>query len=411
MNVSTWAIKNPIPAIVFFMLLTFAGVVGFKMSGVQDFPDIELPMVIVAASLPGAAPAQLETEVARKIENAVASLQGVKHIYTNILDGDVNVTIEFELEKSAIEATNDVRDAISQVRADLPGEMRDPVVSKVSTAGRPIMTYVVSSATQDEEAVSWFIDNMATKHVLNVAGVGRISRIGGVTREVQVVLDQNRMSALGVTAADISQQLRRVQQETSGGRGDVGGAEQSVRTIATVKTIPELGGLDIPLADGRRVRLDQVANVTDTVSEQRAIALQDGKPVVAMEISRTRGASEVTVARNVRKAIEELRASHPTMKIDESIDNVWPVEENFIGSMRLLIDGALLAVVVVWFFLRDWRATLVVAAALPLSIIPTFLGMYWFGFTLNTVTLTALALVVGVLVDDAIVEVENIARH
>ena len=411
MNVSTWAIKNPIPAIVFFILLTFAGLVSFKMSGVQDFPDIELPMVTVSASLPGTAPAQLETEVARKIENAVATLQGVKHIYTNILDGAATVTVEFELEKNLTEATNDVRDAVSQVRADLPAEMRDPVVSKVSTAGRPIMIYVVSSATQDEEALSWFIDNAATKRILNVAGVGRVSRIGGVTREVQVILDQNRMSALGVTAAGVSQQLRRVQQETPGGRGDVGGAEQSVRTIATVKSIPELNGLDIPIADGRRVRLDQVATITDTVAEQRAIALQDGKPVVALEISRTRGASEVTVARNVRKAIDELRASHSTIKIDESIDNVLPVEENFNGSMILLVEGALLAVIVVWFFLRDWRSTLVAAAALPLSIIPTFLGMYWFGFTLNTVTLLSLALVVGVLVDDAIVEIENIARH
>lgn len=411
MNFSAWSIKNPIPAIVFFILLTFAGVVSFKLSGVQDFPDIELPMVTVSANLPGAAPAQLETEVARKIENSVATLQGVKHIYTNILDGTATINVEFNLEKNVVEATNEVRDAVSQVRADLPGELRDPVVSKVSTAGRPILTYVLSSPTQDEEALSWFVDNAVTKRILSVAGVGRVSRLGGVTREILVELDQAKMAAMGVTAADISRQLRLVQQEVPGGRGDVGGAEQSVRTIATVKTVAELSRLDIPLSDGRRVRLDQVAMVTDTIAERRAVALMDGKRVIAFEISRTKGASEVTIAKNVRSVITELRAAHPTIQIDEAVDNVWPVEENFTGSMYLLLEGGILAVIVVWFFLRDWRSTLVAATALPLSILPTFLGMYWFGFTLNTVTLLSLALVVGILVDDAIVEIENIARH
>lgn len=411
MNVSSWSIKNPIPVIVFFILLTFAGITSFKMSGVQDFPDIELPMVTVSAQLPGAAPAQMETEVARKIENSIATLQGVKHIYTNILDGTATINVEFNLEKNVIEATNEVRDAVSQVRADLPADLRDPVVSKFSTAGKPILTYVVSSASQDEEALSWFVDNAVTKRVLNVQGVGKVARLGGVSREIRVELDQSKMSALGVTAASVSQQLRLVQQEVPGGRGDVSAQEQSVRTIATVKTVAELASIELPLADGRRLRLDQVASITDTVAEQRAKALMNGKPVVAVEVSRSKGASEVAVARGVRAAMEELRAQHPTIKIEEAFDNVWPVEENFNGSMYLLIEGAILAVIVVWFFLRDWRSTLVAASALPLSIIPTFLGMYWFGFTLNTVTLLSLALVVGILVDDAIVEIENIARH
>ena len=411
MNFSTWAIKNPIPSIVFFILLTFAGMVSFFKSGVQDFPDIELPMVTVVATLPGAAPAQLETEVARKIENAVATVQGVKNIYTNILDGAATVNVEFVLEKNAAEATNEVRDAVSQIRADLPAELRDPVVSKVSTAGKPVVTFSVSSTSMDEEAISWFVDNTATKSVLSVKGVGRVSRLGGVTREVLIELDQAKMSALGATAADVSHQLRRTQQEVPGGRGDVSGAEQAVRTIATVQTVAQLAALDIPLADGRRVRLDQVAKVIDTVAEQRALALADGVRVVAFEVSRAKGASEIDVAKKVRVAVDELRKAYPTIKIDETIDTSWAVADNFRGSMWLLLEGALLAVIVVWFFLRDWRSTLVAASALPLSIIPTFLGMYLFDFTLNTVTLLALALVVGILVDDAIVEIENIMRH
>ena len=413
-NVSSWSIKNPIVSIVFFILLTVAGLVSFKMTGVQDFPDIELPVVTISASLPGAAPAQLETEVARKIENAVAPLQGVKHIYTNILDGAANISVEFNLEKNAAEATNEVRDAVSQVRADLPGEMRDPVISKATTSGKPIMTYVVAaveSGQLDEEAISWLIDNAMTKRILAAPGVGKVARMGGVSREIRVEMDTEKMTALGVTAAEVSQQLRRVQQEVPGGRGDVGGAEQAVRTIATVKTVAELAALEMPLTDGRRLRLAQIATVSDTIAERRSMALKDGEPVVAFEVSRTKGASEISVAREVQKAVEELRLAHPNVKIEEAIDNVWPVEENFTGSMYLLIEGALLAVIVVWYFLRDWRSTFVAATALPLSIFPTFLGMYYFGFTLNTVTLLALALVVGILVDDAIVEIENISRH
>ena len=413
-NFSSWSIKNPIASIVFFMLLTFAGVASFKMTGVQDYPDIELPVIAVSASLPGAAPAQLETEVARKIENAVAPLQGVKHIYTNILDGAVTINVEFILEKNPTEASNEVRDAVSQVRADLPGEMRDPVVSKATTSGKPILTYVVSAAQAgalDEEAISWLVDNAITKRILAAQGVGRVARIGGVSREIRVELSTEKMNALGVTAADVSQQLRRVQQEVPSGRGDVGGAEQAVRTIATVKTVADLSTLEMPLADGRRIRLEQVAHVTDTIAERRSLALDQGQQVIAFEVTRTKGASELAAAEHVRKAVAELSIAHPNLKIVEVIDNIWPVEENFSGSMVLLLEGALLAVIVVWYFLRDWRSTLVAATALPLSIFPTFLGMFYFGFTLNTVTLLALALVVGILVDDAIVEIENISRH
>jgi multidrug efflux pump subunit AcrB len=414
MNVSAWSIKNPLTSIVFFVLLTFAGVVSFMSTSVQDFPDIELPVVTVSASLPGAAPAQMETEIARKIENAVAPVQGVKRIFTNILDGTANINIEFILEKNAAEATNEVRDAVSTIRADLPAEMRDPSISKATTSGRPILTYTVAAAPgaqMDEEALSWFVDNTVSKTVLAAKGVGRVARMGGVNREIKVELNANKMAALGVTAADVSHQLRRVQQEVPGGRGDVGGAEQSVRTIATAKTVEELAGIDVPLADGRRVRLDQVATITDTVAERRAMAMLDGKPVVAFEVSRTKGAGELDVAKAVRAAVEELRVEHPNVQLVEAIDNVWPVKENFEGSMWLLLEGALLAVIVVWFFLRDWRSTFVAATALPLSVLPTFVGMYYFGFTLNTVTLLSLALVVGILVDDAIVEIENIARH
>ena len=411
MNVSAWSIRNPIPAVLLFIMLTLVGLMGFRAMKIQNFPDIDLPTVTVTASLPGASPAQLETEVARKIENSIATVQGLKHIYTKVQDGTATITAEFRLEKATQSAVDDVRDAVSRVRADLPGDLRDPVISKMELSGAPILTYTVASGRMDNEALSWFVDNSVTKSMLSVRGVGAVSRVGGATREVRVELDPARLQALNATASDISRQLRQIQQEASGGRTDVGGAEQSVRTIATVQSAEELARMEIALGDGRRIRLDQVASVSDTVAEQRSGALLNGKPVVGFEITRTRGAGEVDVAAGVRAELEKLKAAHPEITVTEAFNFVDPVQEGYDGSMLLMYEGAILAVLVVLLFLRDWRATFVSAAALPLSVIPAFGAMYLFGFTVNVVTLLSLSLVVGILVDDAIVEIENIMRH
>lgn len=410
-NVSSWSIRNPTPAILLFLMLTLAGLFGFRAMKIQNFPDIDLPMVTVTASLPGASPGQLETEVARKIENSLATVQGIKHIYSTIQDGTATLTAEFRLEKPTQEAVDDVRDAVSRVRSDLPADLRDPVIKKVDLAGTPILTYTVASQKMDDEALSWFVDNQVAKAMLSVRGVGAVSRVGGVTREVRVELDPARLLALNATAADISRQLRQVQQEASGGRADLGGAEQSVRTIATVQSAQELAAMEVALSDGRRIRLDQVAKVHDTVAEPRSAALLDGKPVVGFEIVRSRGASEIDVTQGVRAVLDKVKAEHPDITITEAFNFVDPVEENYDGSMKLLYEGAALAVLVVFLFLRDWRATFVSAVALPLSAIPTFFVMHLMGFTVNVVTLLSLSLVVGILVDDAIVEIENIMRH
>jgi len=256
-NVSSWSIRNPIPAILLFVLLTLIGVMGFRGMKIQQFPDIDLPTVTVTAALPGASPAQMETDVARKLEDSIATLQGVKHIYTLVQQGSVTITVEFRLEVPTQEAVDGVRDAVSRIRSSLPGDLRDPVVSKVNLAGSPILTYTVASGRMDDEALSWFVDNTVAKRLLSVRGVGAVARVGGVDREVRVELDPARMLALGATAADVSRQLRQTQQEASGGRADVGGVEQSVRTIGTVQSAAELARMDIVLSDGRRVRLDR----------------------------------------------------------------------------------------------------------------------------------------------------------
>ena len=411
MNVSAWSIKNPIPAVMFFVMVTLTGLYSFGAMKVQQFPDIELPTVSVSASLPGAAPAQLETEVARKLENAIASLQGLKNIYTTVQDGNATIMAEFRLEKPTQEAVDDVRSAVQQVRSDLPGDLRDPVVSKMNLSGAPIMAFTVRSGNMDDEALSWFVDNTVTRALLGVRGVGSVVRVGGVTREVQVALDPLKLQGLGATAADVSRQLRQVQIESAGGQADLGGSEQPMRTLATVTTVNELAHLELTLSNGRRVRLDEIASVKDTVAEPHSFATLNGKPVVGFEVTRSKGASEVEVGAAVQKALDELKAKHPDLELTQAFDFVTPVQEEFDASMTMLYEGATLAVIVVWFFLRNWRATLVSAVALPLAAIPAFIGMHSMGFTTNIVTLLALSLVIGILVDDAIVEVENIERH
>ncbi len=411
MNVSAWSIRNPVPAILLFALLTFIGIGGFKALGIQQFPDIELPIITVSMALEGASPTQLETEVARKVENAVASLTGIKHIYANLTDSMAVVSVEFNVDKDNEVAQNEVRNAVDTIRATLPAAMTDPVVSKISTAGSPILTVTVASDKLDEQGLSWFVDNEITKELLATKGVGLVSRLGGVNREVQVNLDPTLMSGLGVTSSDISRQLLQVQQDASGGRADLGGAIQSIRTLAAVQTADDIAALDIPLPDGRQVRLNQIARILDTAAERSTYALLDGKPVIGFQVTRTKGASEVAVAAAARATIEQLKTAYPQVTFEEAFDTVTPVQENYDGSMLLLYEGAALAILVVFIFLRDWRATLVSAAALPLAIIPTFAVMHYFGYSLNPLTLLAMALVVGVLVDDAIVEVENIERH
>jgi multidrug efflux pump subunit AcrB len=410
-NLSSWSIRHPTPGILLFVLLTVAGLMGFAAMKVQNFPDMTLPVVTIAATLPGASPSQLESEVARKIENALATVQGVKRISSTLSEGAAHISVSFQLEKAPQEAVDDVRDAVARVRSDLPADLRDPVIKKAALADTPVLTYTVASPRMDEEALSWFVDHHLSKTLLAVPGVGAVSRVGGVTREVRVELDPARLLALNASVADISRQLGQMQQEAAGGRADLGGAEQQIRSMATVLSAEELASIELVLGDGRPVRLDQVATVVDGAAEPRSAARLDGRPVVGFEVTRARGASDLEVAEGVRAAVKALKATHPWIEVVEAIDHVQAVQDNYDGSMLLLYEGAALAVLVVFLFLRDWRSTLVAAVALPLSAIPTFAVMHLMGFTINTVTLLSLSLVIGVLVDDAIVEIENIARH
>ncbi len=410
MNVSSWAIDRPLPAIMVFVVLCVAGLWGFYKLPVARFPDVAFPMTTVTISQPGASPSQLETEVTRRVEDSVATIPNIKRVMSSVSEGVSSTTIEFVLDTDLATALDDTRDAVTRIRTDLPQDIQEPVVSKVDIGGS-LMTYAVVAPALSADELSWLVDRQISKAMYGVPGVALVKRVGGVERQVRVDLDPNALQALGVTAGDVSQQLARIQVERAGGKAEQDGSQQVIRTIGTVADVEALRNYSISLPDGRAVRLSAVATITDGAADPSQVALLDGKPVVAFSLSRTRGSSEIEVAEGVEAALETLKAAHPGVQFTLVTTVIDETLRSYESSMTMLWEGALLALLVVWLFLRDWRATWVSAVALPLSIIPTFAVMHLFGFSLNIITLLALSVVVGILVDDAIVEIENIVRH
>ena len=410
-NISAWAIRNPIPSILLFVVLVALGLFSFSRLPITRFPNVDIPLITITVTQSGAAPSELETQVTKRVEDAVAGVTGVKRVISSISDGLSQTTIEFRLEVNSDRALNDVKDAVAKIRPDLPRTIDEPVIQRLDIAGLPILTYAVSAPNMSLEQISWFVDDVAARALQGVRGVGAVQRIGGVDREIKVQLDPDRMLSLGVTAGEVSRQLRATNVDIGGGRGEVAGQEQSIRTLAGARTVEEIGDTAIALSGNRRIRLSDIATVSDGAAEQRRFARLDGRPVVAFAIVRAKGASDATVMDLVSRKVEDIRANHPGVRVDLIDNAVSYTVGNYHSAMMTLLEGALLSVIVVLIFLRDWRATAITALALPLSIIPTFFALDALGFSLNLVSLLAVTLATGILVDDAIVEIENIVRH
>ncbi|TGD94893.1 efflux RND transporter permease subunit [Methylobacterium nonmethylotrophicum] len=411
LNVSAWAIRKPIPSIVLFLVLGLLGLVSFRSLPITRFPNIDVPIVSVTVTQAGAAPSELQTQVTKWVEDAVAGVKGVKHITSAITEGTSATTIEFRLEVNTDRAVNDVKDAIAKIRMNLPRTIDEPIITRVEIAGLPIMVYGASAPAMTPEDLSWFVDDVVARQIQGLRGVGGVERLGGVAREVRVTLKPDRLLALGITAADVNRQLRLTSADMAGGRAEVGGQEQSIRTLAASSTLETLAATSIVLPGGRKVRLDDLATLSDGAEEPRTFARLNGEPVVAFAISRASGASDASVGEVVARKIEEFSKAYPGVRFDRIDSSVTNTIGNYESAMHSLMEGAGLAVLVVFLFLRDWRATLIAAVALPLSVFPTFWAMSAMGFSLNAVSLLAITLVTGILVDDAIVEIENIVRH
>lgn len=410
-QISAWAIRNPFPPLVLFAGLLLAGVMAFNMMGVTNNPDISFPVVQVDISQPGAAPTELETQVTQKVESAVRGVNGVTDLSSFISEGSSHTTVQFEIGVPVDRALNDVRNAVQQIRGNLPQGILEPQVSRIDFDGDALAYYSVDSTAMSLEQLSWFVDNTVTKRLLQVPGLATVQRGGGVSREITVTLDPAKMQAFGITADEVNAQLRAMNTNATGGRLEIAGAEQAVRVLGNATDAFRLSQMQLQLSGGRAVKLADIAKVEDSYGEQRNISLMNGQQVLSFSFQRNKGASDVSVYDDAQKVIRQIEQENPNIHIHELFTSVKYTKSQYDSSISSMIEGALLAVVVVFIFLRDWRATFISALAIPLSAIPTFWFMQLMGFNLNGLSLLALSLVSGVLVDDAIVEIENIVRH
>lgn len=410
-QMSAWAITHPVVPLVFFAVLTIFGIVAFARLPITLNPDVSAPFVQVTISQPGAAPAEIETQILQKVEGGVANVGNVKNITSWAHEGVAQTIIEFQIGTPVDRATSDVRDAVARVRAELPQGILEPQVKRVDIDGGPMVYYAVSTSSMSEEQLSWFVDDTITKRLLAVPGVAQVVRSGGVSREIRVDLDPARLESFGITAGEVNEQLRQINLNAAGGRAQVGGSEQSIRVLGGAATAWQLGDVRLTMPDGRIARLSELADVRDGTEEIRAISRLNGRPATTFGIFKAKGASDVTTLHLIEAELLKIRKESPAITLTQVFTTVDFTQQAYHASIEALIEGALLAVVIVFVFLRDWRATAISALAIPLAAMPTFAFMQWLGFTLNQMTLLALSLITGVLVDDAIVEVENITRH
>ena len=410
-NISAWSVRNPVPALVLFAALTLAGIIAFMRMDVNSGPDVSFPGIEIEVSQPGAAPTELETQVTQRVEAAIRGLQGIDEIDSSVTEGLSHTFVQFTIGTPVDRAVNDARNAISRIRSELPEGILEPQIKRVDTDGDPIIYMSVEAVDMTLSQLSWYVDNDISRRLLAIPGVASVERSGGVDREIRVVLDPSRMQAQGVTAAQVNAQLRGLNLNASGGRAEIAGAEQSVRVLGDAGSAQALGEKQIQLANGRTIKLSDIANVHDGFGEQRKLAKMAGRQVLSFDLQKAKGFSDVTVYDAAMKALRGIEAANPKVRFTQLYTSVDDTRVQYEAAIHAMIEGAVLAVFVVFFFLRDWRATIISALAIPLSAIPTFWVMDLMGFTLNFISLLALSLVAGVLVDDAIVEIENIVRH
>jgi multidrug efflux pump subunit AcrB len=410
-NISSWCIRNPVAPIVLFVGLMLAGLVAFARLQVNNAPDIDFPAAIVSISQPGAAPNEVETQITQRVESAVRGVQGVDEISSTVTEGNSFTFITFQLGTPTDRAVNDVRSAVDQVRADLPDGILQPDIERVNAEDEPITVVGAQTTDMSLEQLSWYIDNTVAKRLLSVPGIAAVSRGGGVNREIRVILDPAALQAQGITAAEVNQQLRQSNMNAGGGRAEVAGSEQNVRVLGNAQDAYQLSQTQIALPGGRFVKLADLGKVEDSYAEQRSISKMNGRQVVTFQVQRAKDTSEVSDYEAVWKEMHKIEKENPKVHFSEIFNTVDHTKAQYKSAMEGLIEGAILAVLVVLLFLRDVRATAISAIAIPLSAIPAFFFMSLMDINLNFMSTMAMGLVSGVLVDDAIVEIENIVRH
>ncbi|HVI34515.1 efflux RND transporter permease subunit [Phenylobacterium sp.] len=410
--ISAWAIKNPVPVALLFLGLVIAGLIAYSGLPVKQYPNIQFPVVAVTVTQSGAAPGEMETQITRPVEDAIAGITGVDNVQSVVTQGVSTTSIQFEMGEDLQKKTDEVRAKIDQTRQVLPRDIDEPTITQVEIdSAFPIITYAVAAPAMSDEELSWFVDDTISRELQTARGVAQVTRVGGVAREINVVIDPMRLAARGLTAAQVNNALSSFQLDAPGGRLEVGGREQTLRVLGSVETVQQLRDMTIPTGTGTYVRLTDVAEIGDGASEPRGFARLDGRPVVGFQVAKTKEASDVDVEDAVNAKLDQMEKTYPGVTFTKIYASVDETRANFRATQHVLLEGMFLAALVVLFFLRDWRATLITVLAMPVSLIPTFFVMKLAGFSLNLVTLLALTLVIGILVDDAIVEIENIEKR
>ena len=412
LGISAWGIRNPVPVAVLFLALVLAGWISYGGLAIKQYPNVQFPIVAVTVTQNGAAPGEMETQITRPVEDAIAGVSGVSNVMSTVTQGVSTTSIEFEMGLDLQKKTDEVRSKIDQARATLPRDVDEPTISQIEIdSAAPILTYAIAAPAMSDEQLSWFVDDTVARTLQAAKGVSQVTRVGGVAREINVIVDPDRLAAHGLTAAQVNNALRGVQLDAPGGRVSVGGREQTLRVLGAVGSLAQLREMVIPTSSGRFVKLTDVAEVGDGAAEVRGFARLNGRPVVGFQVAKTKEASDVTAEDAVNAKVAEMVKTHPGITVTKILSTVDETRASFEATQHVLLEGMILASLVVLIFLRDWRATLITAFAMPVSLIPTFFVMKLAGFSLNVVTLLALTLVIGILVDDAIVEIENIEKR
>lgn len=415
LKISKWAIQNPIPVVVLFVGLLIAGLAAFNQLPIKQCPNTNLPIVSVTVTVTvtqsGAAPSEMKRQIARPIENALSAVAGVKHLNSTITQGVSTTTVELELGSDMQKAVDDIRSTVDKTRVNLPQGIDPPMIQRVDFDAQPIMTYSVSAPEMSAGDLSWFIDDTVSRTIQGGKDVAQVSRIGGVEREINVILDPQRLLALGITAPQVSSAIASSSLDDTGGRAPIGNAEQAIRILGSDQSVDAIRELTVPLPSGQYVKLGDVATVELGSEEERNFARLDGRPIVGFQVQKSLEGSDVVAEASVHQAVAKLEKQYPAVKFTEVLSIAKQTRESYSSTFHVLIEGMILAALVVFLFLKDWRATLIAAVAMPLSLVPTFAAMVLFHFSLNTLTLLTLTLVIGILVDDAIVEIENIEKR
>src|SRR3990167_7079607 len=411
------SLKNPVFATMVMLAFVVLGIFSYQRLKVDQFPEIDFPVVVVTADYPGASPEIVESEVTKKIEEGVNSIAGINALTSRSFEGSAVVIIEFQLHIDGRKAAEDVREKVATVRTQLRTEVKEPRVLRFDPASRPVWSLAVlpdgDEATRQSavELTTW-ADQTLKKRLENVRGVGAVTLVGATRREINIYLDPKALEAFGITPEQVAQAVRNENQDLPLGAIRSLDQDRVVQIDARMERPEDFGRIIVARKNGAPVRVDQLARVQDGPQEVESLALYNGQRTLLMSVQKAQGENTIEVVDGLNDTVQALRKELPPgVRLETIGDSSRPIRVAVDNVRQTLIEGALLTVLIVFLFLNSWRSTIITGLTLPIALIGTFLFMYLFGFTINNITMMALSLCVGLLIDDAIVVRENIVRH